>query len=347
MGPGAGRPGAGLDLMHARRQVPFARHAHAEYAIGVCLDGQERIDIAGSVHLAGPGSVVVIEPERVHDGAPATCRASATGCSTRARASCWPWPGSSNGRTSAARCSTTRELAAELAAVHRLLGAGGDPLEADTLLVAGLGRLVARHAEPSLRAEPQHRHLVARQVMERLADQLLCPPTLAALATELELSRYQLVRRFAAEVGMPPYGWLAQHRVARARGLLDRGLPLGEVAAAVGFADQAHLTRWFRRVLGVTPGAYRNSVQDATALIAHPLPRSRGSDVSGRGWVLFAVMSLVWGISYLFIKVALQSLPVSVMVFVRSAGAALVLLPFVARAGWGRRRGRCARTGRG
>jgi AraC-like DNA-binding protein len=148
--------------------------------------------------------------------------------------------------------------------VHRLLGAGGDPFEADTLLIAGLGRLVARHAEPSLRAEPQHRHSVARQAMERLADQLLCPPTLAALATELELSRYQLLRRFAAEVGMPPYGWLAQHRVARARGLLDRGLPLGEVAAAVGFADQAHLTRWFRRVLGVTPGAYRNSVQDAT-----------------------------------------------------------------------------------
>jgi methylphosphotriester-DNA--protein-cysteine methyltransferase len=33
-------------------------------------------------------------------------------------------------------------------------------------------------------------------------------------------------------------------------------------AAAAGFADQAHLTRWFRRVVGVTPSAYRNSVQD-------------------------------------------------------------------------------------
>jgi AraC-like DNA-binding protein len=33
----------------------------------------------------------------------------------------------------------------------------------------------------------------------------------------------------------------------------------------VGFADQAHLTRWFRRVLGVTPAAYRNSVQDTAA----------------------------------------------------------------------------------
>ena len=44
--------------------------------------------------------------------------------------------------------------------------------------------------------------------------------------------------------------------------LLETSLRPAEVAPLVGFADQAHLTRWFRRVLGVTPAAYRNSVQD-------------------------------------------------------------------------------------
>jgi len=51
-------------------------------------------------------------------------------------------------------------------------------------------------------------------------------------------------------------------RVAQARALLERGCRPAEAAALTGFADQAHLTRWFRRVVGVTPGAYRNSVQD-------------------------------------------------------------------------------------
>ena len=74
--------------------------------------------------------------------------------------------------------------------------------------------------------------------------------------------RFQLVRSFRAEVGMPPYAWLAQYRVGRARILLEQGCRPAEAAAATGFADQAHLTRWFRRVVGVTPGAYRNSVQD-------------------------------------------------------------------------------------
>jgi AraC-like DNA-binding protein len=62
---------------------------------------------------------------------------------------------------------------------------------------------------------------------------------------------------------MPPYAWLAQYRVRKAQALLERGYRPAEAAVLTGFADQAHLTRWFRRVVGVTPGAYRNSVQDS------------------------------------------------------------------------------------
>ena len=99
--------------------------------------------------------------------------------------------------------------------------------------------------------------------MSALADQLASPPGLTELAADAGLSRYQLLRSFRAEVGMPPYAWLAQYRVGRARALLDRGHGLAQAAALAGFADQAHLTRWFRRVVGVTPGAYRNGVQDS------------------------------------------------------------------------------------
>jgi AraC-like DNA-binding protein len=99
-------------------------------------------------------------------------------------------------------------------------------------------------------------------VRDRLADEMTEPPSLAALAAEQGLSRYQLLRAFRTTMGIPPYAWLAQHRVHRARRLLESGLRPAEVASVVGFADQAHLTRWFRRVLGVTPAAYRNSVQD-------------------------------------------------------------------------------------
>jgi AraC-like DNA-binding protein len=252
-----------LDLMHARRHSRFVRHAHAEYAIGVCLDGTERIDIDGTVHHAGPGTVVVIGPGRAHGGEPGDSP------SFRYRVL---YPSTSQlvalsgaGRPPQFRRPVVEDpgLACDLAAAHRLLDSGGDRWAADSRLVDALARLVERHADRTGRGDLGRRHPVAQQVMDRLADQLVAPPSLAALAAEVGLSRYQVVRRFAEEVGMPPFGWLAQHRVSRARGLLERGLPPGEVAAAVGFADQAHLTRWFRRVLGVTPGVYRNSVQDS------------------------------------------------------------------------------------
>ena len=57
---------------------------------------------------------------------------------------------------------------------------------------------------------------------------------------------------------MPPQQWQMKARVERAMDLLSQSsASLANVAASVGFADQAHLTRVFRRVVGTTPGAWR------------------------------------------------------------------------------------------
>jgi drug/metabolite transporter (DMT)-like permease len=66
--------------------------------------------------------------------------------------------------------------------------------------------------------------------------------------------------------------------------------------------------------------------------------------VSRKGWVLFAVMCLVWGIPYLFIKVAVGQVSVPVVVFARTAIGALILLPLAIRSA---RQGGRARQGGG
>jgi AraC-like DNA-binding protein len=266
-----------LDLLHARVTEPFAPHVHEEFAVGACSAGREVIRYRGTLHYAGPGSVVVLEPGEAHTGGPA----GPEGFVYRVM---YPAAGLlsegllSEGLLSEGLLSEDRGrvprfrepviadagLAAELRSLHAALGQI-DPLEAETRLAWLFGELVRRHAaRPSGDFEVRGAGRVARLVMAQLADRLGCPPALAEIATEAGLSRYQLVRCFRAEVGMPPYAWLAQHRVARARTLLEKGCRPAEAAALTGFADQAHLTRWFRRVVGVTPGAYRNSVQDST-----------------------------------------------------------------------------------
>ncbi|CAA9481240.1 MAG: Transcriptional regulator, AraC family [uncultured Rubrobacteraceae bacterium] len=55
---------------------------------------------------------------------------------------------------------------------------------------------------------------------------------------------------------MPPHAYQTQARLDRARSLLLRGWPPARVARETGFADQSHLTRRFKRLVGVTPGRY-------------------------------------------------------------------------------------------
>jgi AraC-like DNA-binding protein len=258
---GADRP---LHLLAARFvHHRFAPHAHEEFAIGACSTGVETIRYRGTEWATGPGTLVVVEPGESHTGGPA----APTGFAYRALypaadlvtdASGAPQP---HFRTPVIEDA---QLAGELRRTHLALSRGGDALAIESRLTWLLATLVHRHTVATIPAPTAGvSDRVAATTMARLADQLVDPPTLQEIAAELGLSRFQVVRAFRQTVGMPPYAWLAQHRVTRARALLEAGGRPAQVAGEVGFADQAHLTRWFRRVLGVTPGAFRNSVQDS------------------------------------------------------------------------------------
>jgi AraC-like DNA-binding protein len=243
----------------------YAPHAHAEFTIGVCVGGSEVIDYRGGHIRTAPGSIVVLAPGEMHTGGPATAtdgyayRALYAGPSLLAE-------GTLTDGTPHFRDPVLDdpELAAAFRQTHIDLATCPDPLEAESRLPWLLTALSRRHST----ARPATDHVPGAQgisllVRDRLTDELTAPPSLSDLAADLGLSRYQLLRAFRTTMGVPPYAWLAQYRVTRARGLLEAGVRPAEAAALVGFADQAHLTRWFRRVLGVTPAAYRNSVQDA------------------------------------------------------------------------------------
>ena len=77
------------------------------------------------------------------------------------------------------------------------------------------------------------------------------------LAQATGVDRFRLSRAFKAAFGLAPHAYLVQLRLARARQLLAAGQPPALVAMALGFADQSHLGRWFRRAYGMTPAHYR------------------------------------------------------------------------------------------
>jgi AraC family transcriptional regulator len=86
-------------------------------------------------------------------------------------------------------------------------------------------------------------------------DRNISLPELANLA---EMSQFHFLRLFRASSGKTPHRYLVDRRVQVATSiLLHEDVSLAEVAYRVGFADQSHLTRHFRRITGVSPGSLR------------------------------------------------------------------------------------------
>ena len=84
------------------------------------------------------------------------------------------------------------------------------------------------------------------------------PATIAAIARDLNMSRFTFSRRFLAHAGTSPHAYMAGIRIAQARVQLERTkLSIDEIAAANGFGSIAHFSSAFRRIVGCAPTAYR------------------------------------------------------------------------------------------
>jgi AraC-like DNA-binding protein len=167
------------------------------------------------------------------------------------------------------------ERATELSfALHAaLVRENASELERSTLAAETLTEVVCTSPRATGRAP-----LAVRRARAFLHDALADKITLDELAEHAALDKFHLVRAFRAEVGVPPYEYLTHLRVSRARQLLQRGVLVVEAAQAVGFCDESQLHRHFRRIVGITPGAYaRNFVHGATKL-----PRSPKADGARR-----------------------------------------------------------------
>jgi AraC-like DNA-binding protein len=105
--------------------------------------------------------------------------------------------------------------------------------------------------EPLVRDDP-----ALQRARDYLGDRLPQNVTLDELAAAASTDKFRLVRLFRAATGMPPHRYQLAQRIRLARRLLERGMPIAEVAATTGFADQSHLHRHFRRGLDLTPREY-------------------------------------------------------------------------------------------
>lgn len=134
---------------------------------------------------------------------------------------------------------------------------GGERLVVDGLLLAMIGELQKWRRTHERGGRPGWLHVVVGALHERAPE----AAGLAELAVLAGVHPSHLARTFRAVYGCTIGEYARGLRVAQARELLATpALTVGAVAARCGFADQSHMTRVFRREVGVTPAAYRRAV---------------------------------------------------------------------------------------
>ncbi len=149
------------------------------------------------------------------------------------------------------------ELLAVIAEAFQALQSRDLRIVRQAALDALLAKL-ARHLawRPRLDSDPRM-PLVALRARDYLHAHMEQDLGLDELAWASGVDRFRLSRAFKAAFGIAPHAYLVQLRLARARQLLASGQPPTRVAMTLGFADQSHMGRWFRRAYGLTPAHYR------------------------------------------------------------------------------------------
>ena len=156
-------------------------------------------------------------------------------------------------------CVSTKDLGAfELLVAAQRSASLLQKSEALTTLLSQLGGLGFLRLDPG--AELSARPSVARAV-EYLNTHAADSFSLDLLASEVGANKFVLLRHFERRFGMGPHSYMMELRIGRARDLLARGVPIGDVAFQLGFADQSHFGRHFKRSIGLTPGSYSRTVR--------------------------------------------------------------------------------------
>lgn len=239
----------------------FDKHSHDEFVIGANLLGEERIWLDGRSFSAGVGAITTYNPGEIQGGGAAegqpwryvSLYVPAAQLADRLGRADLQFE-----RPVQQAPHLARELACAVAAclsADALLRGRGE--EGVTLL---LGRIAAG-AGVRLSTERSLGHATVERLQELLAADFQQTPSLEQMAAEVGLSRFHLLRSFQKHTGLSPRQWAMQLRTRRAQGLLRLGLPAGEVAHRLGFADQSHLNRHFRAAYGISPGRYQACVR--------------------------------------------------------------------------------------
>jgi len=239
----------------------YPPHCHDTWTVLIIDAGAIRYDL-DSRHCGAMGqTVTILPPGVIHDGGPAEGAHEFRKRNLYLEADFLP-----TDLIGAAVDHTNLQdspLRSAIAGVHNSLVAGEDSLDAEARLALIAERIAAHLMPGEPRPRPPTERSIAAQLRELLDEHTVDPIGLREAARLLDRSVPHLIRSFTRQFGVSPHAYVIGRRIDAARHQLLRGARPAEVAAAVGFYDQAHFTRHFKRHTSTTPARFARSARPA------------------------------------------------------------------------------------
>jgi|SRR6476660_6413331 len=244
-----------VEVLHAHfTDHAYPMHAHDAWTLLIVDDGAVRYDLDRHERGAFGELVTLLPPHVPHNGTAAGVRGF------RKRVfylACDQLPDALVGAAVDNSAFADASLHRTVSALHRTVHRPGEHLAAQSHLADIVERLRDRLGCPTLPARLER--TPAYRLRDLLEANVVAGVSLQDAARVLHFHPAYLVRSFSREFGMSPHQYLISRRVDLARRRILAGDPLPSVAAASGFYDQPHLSRHFKRILGVSPKRFASA----------------------------------------------------------------------------------------
>jgi AraC-like DNA-binding protein len=249
---------------------PFGKHSHDRFAIGVIESGVGGNVYRGEKCVLPPKTLSLMNPDELHDGFAVSEQLKYKSIYiTDKSMQAFIGDRTLHGFRQYTADDADGIVMRSLSGIGRRLDTknhAGWRLAIDTELTSMLEALLLRHSKTKPMKAGQEPNAV--RIIKEYLDSLCAlssdlsnvhfieTVTLTSLADLVDLNPNYLLNIFTRHVGVPPYAYWMTRRIAVSKKLLTHGWSKIRIAQELGFHDQAHFTRAFKRTTGVTPGQF-------------------------------------------------------------------------------------------
>lgn len=260
----------GLELRYGDdNRACYGLHTHSEYSLGAVLDGRAIYQYRNQTYAIQRGDTLLIAPNVPHSCNLAEAEGSNNSESWRylmlyIRADYWQQSieqfrskSSDNVIITDGKPSDHPAYFYAISNLHKVWQAMPDEVLAIETAWLDCLQLLLQHEVPiPINNEP---NLTLKQALAWLDEHLSKNFSLGEWANAVGIHRVQLLRLFRQQLHISPHQYCLNRRVQQAKILLKQGTPLDETAYELGFADQAHFQRTFKRYTAITPRGYQRN----------------------------------------------------------------------------------------